>query len=134
MSQENVEIVRRLIDAINRGDVDAAAEAANEDFEADLSNSRGPLTGVYRGRDQTREFLKSFLEAWASLQWDPEELIELKDNRVISASRLRMSGHASGAEVNARGAAIWKILDGKVAAVTLYQSKAEALEAAGLRE
>jgi hypothetical protein len=34
--------------------------------------------------------------------------------------------------VSAKGATIWTVRDGEVAAVKLYQSKAEALEAAGL--
>jgi ketosteroid isomerase-like protein len=134
MSQENVELVRGIIDAINRGDIDSATEAAHRDFEADWSNSRGPLSGVYRGREQVRELWKSFLEAWASLRWDPEELVELDGGRVLVVNHVRMRGHASGVEVDARGAQIWTIRDGKAYAVKLYQSKAEALEATGLRE
>jgi ketosteroid isomerase-like protein len=134
MAQENVEIVRRIIGAISRGDIDAAFECASQDFEADWSNSRGLLSGVHRGRDQARDSFESFLEPWASLRWEPEELIELEDDRVLTVSAFRMRGHGSGVEVNARGASIWTIRDGEAAAVKLYQSKAEALEAAGLRE
>ena len=50
MSQENVEIVRRVFDAVNRGDFDAAMEPAADDFVLDWSNSIGPAKGVYRGR------------------------------------------------------------------------------------
>jgi ketosteroid isomerase-like protein len=134
VSQENVEIVRRMLDAINRGDVDAAIEPASEDFEADWSNSRGLLSGIHRGRDEARASLKTFLEPWESLRWDPEELIELEDNRVLAVSHIRMRGRESGVEVSATGASIWTIRDGKAAAMKLYQSKAEALEAADLRE
>jgi ketosteroid isomerase-like protein len=61
-------------------------------------------------------------------------VVELGDDRVLSVSRLQMRGRGSGVEVNASGASIWTIRDGKAAAVTLYQSKAQALEAAGLSE
>jgi ketosteroid isomerase-like protein len=134
MSQANVEIVRRMLDAISRGDVDAAIESASEGFEADWSNSRGLLSGIHRGRDEAREGLKTFLEPWESLRWDPEELIGLEDDRVLAVSHIRMRGRGSGVEVSARGASIWTIRDGKVAAMKLYQSKGDALEAAGLRE
>jgi ketosteroid isomerase-like protein len=134
MSRENVEVVRRILDAINRGDVDAAIESASEDFEADWSNSRGLLSGIHRGRDEARESLKAFLEPWESLRWEPEELIELEDDRVLTVSHIRMRGRGSGVEVSASGASIWTIRHGKAAAMKLYQSKAEALEAAGLRE
>jgi ketosteroid isomerase-like protein len=129
MSQENVKIVRRIVDAINRGDINAATESISRDFAVDWSNSRGPLSGVYEGRDQTRELWRSFSEAWASLWWDLEELIELDDDRVLTVSEFRMRGHGSGAEANARGANIWAIRDGEAASVTLYQSKRDALEA-----
>jgi ketosteroid isomerase-like protein len=134
MSQENVEIVRRMLDAINRGDVDAAIESASDDFEADWSNSRGLLSGVHRGRGEARESLKAFLEPWESLRWDPEELIELEDGRVLAVSNIRMRGRGSGVEVSATGASIWTIRSGKAAAMKLYQSRAEAFEAAGLRD
>ena len=45
MSQENVEIVRGAIDAMNRGDWDAALKAAAPNFEFDLSRAVGPLHG-----------------------------------------------------------------------------------------
>jgi ketosteroid isomerase-like protein len=74
------------------------------------------------------------LEPWASLRWELEELIELEADWVLTVSEFRTRGHGSGVEVNARGASIWTIRDGEAAAVKLYQSKAEALEAARLRE
>jgi ketosteroid isomerase-like protein len=134
MSQGNVEVVRRILGAINRGDVDAAIESASEDFEADWSNSRGLLSGIHRGRDEAREGFKTFLEPWESLRWEPEELIELEDDRVLVVSHIRMRGRGSGVEVSATGASIWTIRDGEAAAMKLYQSKAQALEAAGLSE
>jgi ketosteroid isomerase-like protein len=134
MSQENVELVRRFIDAINRGDIDAAITSASKDCEANLANSRGPERGIYQGRDQTREFLNSFLEAWAYLRWEPEEFIELEDDRVLTVSQLQMRGHGSGAEVSVKGASIWAIRGSEIAALTIYQSKADAIEAAGLPE
>jgi ketosteroid isomerase-like protein len=134
MSQENIAVVRRILDAINRGDVDAAIESASEDFEADWSNSRGLLSGIHRGRDEARVSLKTFLEPWESLRWEPEEFIELEDDRVVTVSHIRMRGRGSGVEVSASGASIWTIRDGKAAAMKLYQSKAEALEAGGLSE
>jgi hypothetical protein len=42
VSQENVEIVRRAIEAFNRGDFDAALENVSPDATVDWSHSRGP--------------------------------------------------------------------------------------------
>jgi ketosteroid isomerase-like protein len=86
MSRDNVEIVRRILDAINRGDVDAAIESASEDFEADWWNSRGLLSGIHRGRDEARESLKTFLEPWESLQcW--------RDLLTDGTARARLAGY-----------------------------------------
>jgi ketosteroid isomerase-like protein len=72
MSQENVEVVRRVFDSINLGDVDGALEAAADDFELDWSNSIGPAKGVYRGKEQVREVWTSFLEAFGALRGTPK--------------------------------------------------------------
>jgi ketosteroid isomerase-like protein len=134
MSQENVELVRRAVDLINRGDLDAALEEATDDLEVDWSNSIGPLKGIYRGRQEVLKLWRSFLDAWDSLQWDPEEIIDVDESRVIVVNHLRMRGHGSGVDVDAVGAQLWTISDGKARGLKLYQSKAEALEAAGLSE
>jgi ketosteroid isomerase-like protein len=134
MSKENIEVVQRFIAAINRRDVDTALESVSADCEVDLSNSRGPESRVYQGRDQAREFFNAFMEAWASLRWDPEEMIELEGDRVLTVSQFRVRGHASGIDVTVKGASIWTIRNGEATALTIYQSKAEAVEAAGPSE
>ena len=134
MSQENIEVVRSIIDSINAGDLDRADEAIHEDFEADWSNSIGPHGGgVYRGREQAREMFESFLEAWEELRWEPQEMIEVDEARVVVVNRVRMRGRGSGVEVDATGAQLWTITGGKVRSLTIYQSKADALEAVGLQ-
>jgi ketosteroid isomerase-like protein len=134
MSQENVELVRAAIDSINRRDIDQALEAAHQDFEADWSNSIGPLGGVYRGRDQVQGLLEAFLEAWEEFRWDTKEIITVDEARVLVVNRVRGRGRGSGVEVDAMGAQLWTITDGKASSIKLFQSKAEALEAAGLKE
>jgi ketosteroid isomerase-like protein len=126
---DDMAVVRRVIDAMNRADLDEVAESSSEDFELDFSNSRGPMSGIYRGREGVRAFLTSFGEAWEALEFEPTELIELGDHRVLTAVAVRARGHESGADVTARGATIWTIRDGEIAAVKMYQSKAEALDA-----
>lgn len=136
MAQESdkVGIVREVLDSINEGDLDQALAAAQEDFEADWSNSIAPHRGVYRGRQQVRKLFESFLEAWEEFRWEPQEIIEVDEARVVVVNRIRMRGRGSGVEVNATGAQLWTITGGKVRSVKIYQSKADALEAVGLRD
>jgi ketosteroid isomerase-like protein len=134
MSQENVDLVRRVFDSFNRRDLDAAIEAAADDFEVDWSNSIGPAKGVYRGEQQVRELWTSLFESFDEVRWDAEEIIEVDESRVIVVNHIRMRGRGSGVEVDALGVQLWTITDGTARSVKLYQSKADALEAVGMRE
>jgi ketosteroid isomerase-like protein len=129
---ENVQIVKGAIDSLNRRDLDQAVEAAHEDFEADWSNSIAPHRGVYRGRERARELFEAFLEAWDEFHWDPQELVEVDEARVLVVSRVRGRGRGSGVEVDATGAQLWTITGGEIRGVKLYQSRADALEAVGI--
>ena len=128
---DSVGVVRRVYDALNRADFDAATESFSQTFEFDFSNSRGPLTGIYRGPDGAREFLSAFYEPWASLTFDLQEVVELEDGHVLAEVAVRARGDESGVDVAAVGATVWTIHDGEVVAVTGYQSKDEALDATG---
>ena len=127
---ETLKLIRPVIDAFNRADVDGLLEGTSEHFEFDFSNSRGPLSGVYRGRAEAREFLTSFLEPWSALETEEKEFTDLGDGRVLTVTEIHTRGQGSGAEVKATGAMIWTIRNGEIVTAKMYQSKEEALEAA----
>jgi ketosteroid isomerase-like protein len=56
MSQENVEIVRSIYEALNRGDWEAAIRPTDAEFE--VTFQRGPNAGTHRGRDAIGESSK----------------------------------------------------------------------------
>jgi ketosteroid isomerase-like protein len=133
MSEENTGLVRRVYESLNRGGVDAALDLATDDCVWDWSNSIGPAKGVYRGKEQVRKLSASFVEAFDEVRWDPEEIVEVDDSRVIVVNHIRMRGRGSGVEVEAVGAQLWTITEGRVGSVKLFQSKAEALDAVAPR-
>ena len=63
MSEENVENVRKAIEASNRRDVPMARALWHTEAEVDWSRSRGPLKGVCRGREEVETFQDEF---WSS--------------------------------------------------------------------
>ncbi len=134
MSEANIELVRRTIDLWNATEIDQALEELADDFEMDWSNSIGPLKGIYRGRQGVLKLWRTFLGAWDAVQWDPEEIIDVGDTRVVVVNHVRMRGRGSGVDVEATGVQLWTIEAGKAQRVKLYQSKADALEAAALPE
>jgi ketosteroid isomerase-like protein len=92
MSQKNVELVRRTIDLFNAREIDRALDGSARDFEVDWSNSIGPLKGIYRGRQRALKLWRSFFDAWDSVQWDPEEIIEVDHTQVVVMNHVRMRG------------------------------------------
>jgi ketosteroid isomerase-like protein len=132
MSRENVEMVRALIDATNRGDMDALFKDAAPDIEYDLSRAVGPQQGVHRGLDEARRAAEEFSDAWESLRYEIEEYIE-GDAHVVTPFTNYLRGR-DGIEVQARAVWVWTIHNGAVTRVALYQERRDALKAAGLSE
>ena len=136
MSQENVEIVRRVYEAVARRD--SATVLALYDEEVEIDGSRLPEArlvgpGVGRGHEGLRRFTRDWAEAWESAPDECQELIDAGD-RVISVVARRGFGRTSGIRVDTERAGVWTIRDGKVVRTVWFPSKAEALEAVGLRE
>jgi ketosteroid isomerase-like protein len=132
MSRENVEVVRAAIDALNRGDADAAFKDMAPDFEYDFSRSIGFQPGVYK-LDEARRIWEEFVGTWESARWEADEFIEA-DEHVVTPLTTSVRGR-DGIEVQAlRTAWVWTFRDGNVARITFYQERQEALEAAGLSE
>jgi ketosteroid isomerase-like protein len=133
MSEENVELVRRAVDAYNRRDLDGIVENWAPDAVLDWSNSRGLEAGVFRGHGEIRAFTQRFLEAFDEVRLEIDDLHEVEDGLLIMENVTYLRGR-DGIEVQARSAWLITIRDGEQTSLTLYQTKQEALEAAGLRE
>src|SRR5262245_47377329 len=138
MSEENVEVVRRAFDAFNRGGVDACVSEGvwSPEIVWDVTPSRIPGLGAYRGQEEVRRF---FEEDWFGTfpfdEWEVvlEEVIDAGD-RVVGMSRQHGRGASSGAVAEQEVAQIATLRDGQIVRVVTYLDRAEALEAAGLSE
>jgi ketosteroid isomerase-like protein len=136
MSQENVEIVRRVYDAITRHDT--ATVLASYDPEVKWEFSPSPLatvmgSGVYSGHEGIRTWVRDRNQAWEYIEDVCEELIDAGE-QVVSVVRSRGRGRASHIEVEMHHAAVWTIREGKIVRVVWFGTRQEALEAAGLSE
>src|SRR2546423_70825 len=131
MSQENVEIVRRSYEALDRGDIDAAFEDFAPDFELDMSRAIGMDRSMY-SLAQFRRLTEQFAETWESVRYEADELIDAGEHVVMPFTN-RFRGR-DGIEVQARGTWLGTIRDGVIVRICLYQELQEALEAAGLSE
>jgi len=131
MSQENLEIVRRSADAYNRSDLDGIVKDWAHDAVLDWSNSRGVEAGVYRGHREIRAFAQRFLTNWDEVRLEIAEPVQVEDDLVIAENVTYLRGR-DGIEVQARSTWLIRFRDGKQTSLTLYQTKQDALVAAGL--
>jgi ketosteroid isomerase-like protein len=132
MSQENVEVVRRSIDAFNRGDRDTwlADFAPEAEWQ---TTGRFADAGVYRGRAGLERF-------WAELREDIEGLsVSVSDIRA-TGDRVFVAGMGGGRGKRSKAHAeepVWYVVtlrNGRIVRVQGFASRDAALEAAGLRE
>jgi ketosteroid isomerase-like protein len=144
MSQENVELVRRLqpsrdsdLVALFRDEKTARALLKDlspffhEDFEivAPTPGQRAPFVGL----EGLRAGWLDWLDPWESYRTEVEDVIDADDQVVVL---VRDYGRRPGmdAEVGVVSAAVWTVRDGKIARVAFYVNRSEAIEAVGLAE
>jgi ketosteroid isomerase-like protein len=134
MSQENIEVVRRGYEAYARGDLGELLEIM--DPEVEWTPAIGPLLGVepVRGTDGLKRFLTEDLPAgFDDFEAKPLSMEDLGD-AVLVHTRYAGRGPASGVPVSLEAFTLITLRDGKTVSLRDYETKAEALEAAGLRE
>jgi ketosteroid isomerase-like protein len=128
----NAEVVRRLAEVAWRDrDIDAALEMIDPNAVFDWSDSRAPYGGRFDGHRALREFFQVFVDAWEEWNVEFEEVIEADLGTVLIVTHVIARGKGSGVPVEAHGASIWSVRDGRVMGAKLFQSKDEALAALG---
>jgi ketosteroid isomerase-like protein len=132
MSQQNVDLVGRSIDAYNRRDFETLERLNHPDVELDWSSSRGLQAAIYHGWEEVKGFYDNFLGTFENVKLEPERFIESGDS-VVVPNAAQIKGR-DGIETIARSALVFELRGGRIARICLYQETGEALEAAGVRE
>jgi ketosteroid isomerase-like protein len=131
MSQENLEIARALLDAVNRGNVDEVLSHTHP--EAVWEPLRSPVSGGYRGHEGVRRYLADTSESFDVFRIDPREIGYISGGLLLIGN-LHVRVKHGGPELDTVGAGIAKFRDGRVLSWKDYGDRRLALEAAGLRE
>ena len=84
MSQENVEIIKAVIAAFNRGDWDAALSYGSPDIVYDTSRDLNEARGIYEGREGVRRALERFYEPWESWRVEIDEFVHVGEDMVVT--------------------------------------------------
>ena len=130
MSKENVDALKRAI---------AAAQDRPDEFFAIFDEDvvwvpgdRLPVGTIY-GRDGLREFLRQWVGAWEDHSWETKECIDAGSS-AYTHIHFRGRGKTSGVKAEHDVWQVWLFFQGKVVRVMYFESREQALEAAGLSE
>jgi ketosteroid isomerase-like protein len=132
MSQENVELVRRLKAAFNEKDLEAFAALTTPDFE--WTTSMMAVEGeVFWGRDGIERYFERMHEVWEDFRGFATGYRDLGE-RVLWIGRLQGRGRASGVALDVALDVLYDVRGGRISRMHSYLDHAEALRAAGLSD
>jgi ketosteroid isomerase-like protein len=131
VSAEHLALVRSIYTSWERGDF-SSNEWADPDVE--FSYAGGPETQVWRGVQGMAEGYREWLRAWRDFRAEPEEYIELDDERVLVLVHNSGRGRVSGLELEERSVAnLFHIRRGRVTRVVVYLDRELAFAELGVR-
>jgi ketosteroid isomerase-like protein len=133
MSRDPEEILRRLGDALNRGEVDDALRYMDADIELRAGVVAPDQDTFFRGHQGIRDFWDGATDAWESVEITREEVITAPDNRFLVVDRWFFHGR-EGIEIERELPTLFTFRDGLIVRIDGFTDKAEAFEAAGLSE
>jgi len=131
MSEENVEIVSRMYEAVRRGDAELALSYIDPKV---VTDARHRVDGrIGHGRDELMAILAEWLSTWDDWNQEIEQIRDLGD-RVLVIETQRGRGKGSGIEWKGRFGMLFELKGGKITRWTVYDDLPKALEAAGVSE
>ena len=134
MSEEQVEVVRRLWAGLNENPPRVLLELFDEEVEI-RNPPEFPLQGPFRGHAGVGIWAREVWEVFSGLHFELEEVIDTGDGEtVVSVQRTKGRTRHMQMDTNIQWAAVWTFRARKVLRAQGYMRKPEALEAAGLRE
>jgi ketosteroid isomerase-like protein len=132
MSQENVDLVREVHDAINARDEETLVELLDPAIVW-VQNPNAPDAGSLHGHDGVRQLRAMIDDAFADVRLDVERYVDEGD-AVVALGHMRARGRGSGVEIREPRGWVWWVRDRKVVRHATFDDQAAALEAAGLSE
>jgi ketosteroid isomerase-like protein len=125
MSDENVELVRRIYDAWDR-------EESARDFIAEDVEYVNPSYAVEPGTRHGRASFRMVRDIYEDFMIKIEEILDTGGDDVLVLARYTASGRGSGVPVEGEHGYVWTVRDGQAVRFQWFQSHLEAYEAAGI--
>ncbi len=132
MSQEKVEIAKRVFDAINKRDWGALSEIVDPalEFQSIFSGMEGR---TFRGATGVAEVFEEIDATWADVTYEVEGVRNAGERSVV-LFQVVGTARGSGIPLDERLAQIWTWRSGRPYRVETLTDRRKALEAVGLSE
>jgi ketosteroid isomerase-like protein len=135
VSEENVEAVRRVTEAILRLDEEAFVEDCRPDVQWEENTSVYPgLRPVYVGHAGARQWFSEITDAWSEMRVERADYLDAGDDCVLADVTFTARGKASGIETTLRVWFVVWLVDGKIARRQLFSDEDAARRVASLEE
>ena len=133
MSQENVEIVGKAIEAWNQREADLLLSYAAPEIEWMPAGPAAVERAVYRGHEEVANAYAAVWDTWDLFQFEGSQVRDLGDS-VLWLGRVKVHGRASHVALDQEFAAHWVLRGGKLTRIQAFLSWQDALQAVGLEE
>jgi ketosteroid isomerase-like protein len=132
MSDENVEIIRRGFETMQRDGWQTLFSMIDPEFELTTPADLAMEPDTYHGEVGLRRYFESFEDAMEDIQIVPEGEFLGAGEKVFVPFRLSARGRETGIEATQHAFQVWTMRAGKGLRVEIFASREQALEAAGL--
>jgi ketosteroid isomerase-like protein len=125
VSEEYVDLHRRVFDAFNERDIEALIACVDPHFELH-SKLAAVAPAVYHGHDGLRRWFQDLEDAWEFLRAEPQAYFDLGE-QTLAFYVMRARGRQSGLELAKPIAAIVTWRDGRACHWMTYDNRDDAL-------
>jgi ketosteroid isomerase-like protein len=132
MSDDNVEIIRRGFETMQRDGWQTLFSLIDPEFELTTPPDLAMEPDTYRGEAGLRRYFESFEDAMEDIQIVPEGEFLGAGEKVFVPFRLSARGRETGIEATQHAFQVWTMRAGRGLRVEIFASREYALEAAGL--
>jgi ketosteroid isomerase-like protein len=114
MSRENVEVVRKGIEAVNHQDAEGMAALCVDDMEFVSALAAQFGGGAYRGKDAFADYFTDMRQTWEEWRIEGAQFFDLDPDRVAAVFRIVGKGKGSGTPVEHPIGMVWDLRNGKL--------------------
>jgi ketosteroid isomerase-like protein len=132
MSRENVEVVKRLVAAVQAADLEAAIATLASEIEIEDTDILD--ADHYRGHDGFLKWVERWSESWESWTLEDIDVLPAGEDHAVALFRMVATGRGSGIEMARGDAIVCQLRRREIVQLTYYNDQQQALKAVGLAE